>query len=69
MQRAGALGVVAGLAAAAVPEGLASLAPQGVRGAFDQQHLSEVRATAVASRSSAVAGAAGRAVLHSDYSR
>ena len=69
MQGAGALGVVAGLTAAAVPERLARPSPQGGGGALNQQHLSHVRLAAVASRSSAVAGAAGRAVLHSGYSR
>ena len=69
MQGAGALGGVAGLTAAAVPERLARLAPQAGGGAFDRQHLFDVRLTAVAPRSAAVAGAAGRAVLHSGYSR
>jgi len=69
MQGAGALGVVASLTAAAVAECLARPAPEGGTGAFDQQHLLEVGLAAVASRSSAVAGAAGRAVLHFGYSR
>ncbi len=69
MQGAGALGVVAGLIAVAVPERLASLAPQGGGGALDQQHLSHVRLAAVAPRPSPVAGAAGRATRHSGYSR
>ena len=69
MQGAGALGVVAGVTAAAVPERLARPSSQSGRGALDQQHLSHVRLAAVAPRPSPVAGAAGRAVLHSGYSR
>ena len=69
VQGAGALGIVARLTAAAVPERQARPSPQGGGGALDQQHLSHVRLAAVAPRSSAVAGAAGRAVLHSGYSR
>lgn len=69
MQGAGAFGASARLCAAAGGEGSARPLPQAGRAAFDEQHLLQVGAAAVALGAAAVAGAAGGASLHGGYSR
>jgi hypothetical protein len=69
VQGAGALGGIARLCAAAGGERRARLLPQAGRAAFDEQHLVQVGAAAVALGAAAVPRAAGRAMLHGGYSR